>query len=91
METPTILNTKIANLILNGKRTSITGSFPQVKKTEREYRMSGYRTHVGYALFYNGVSYCKKCSDMVVKPYIQSNNGHGYYQCAKCETINYVS
>ena len=68
METPTILNTKIANLILNGKRTSIQGSFPRKKQRVSHVDIE----HVGYALFYNGVSYCKKCSDMVVKPYIQS-------------------
>lgn len=91
METPAISNTKIANLILNGRRTSITGSFPVIKKTEIEYKRSGYITHVGYAPYYNGVSYCKKCADMVVKPYVHSYNGHDYYQCAKCQTFNYVN
>lgn len=87
-ETPTVYNVKIAQLIVNGQCID-TGTFPAMKCKERDYR--GYKTHVGYAPYYSGTCFCKNCADMVVKPYVLSYQGHQYYRCSKCQTINYVN
>jgi len=86
--TPTISNTKIAQLIVNGRPVE-RGSFPAMKSLEKNYK--GYNTHVGYAPFFNGMHYCKGCSELVVKPYVGNYQGHQYYRCFKCQTINYVN
>jgi hypothetical protein len=91
--TPTIENTKIACLSLGGNPIA-RGSFPAMKTLEKSYLKQGYsptRLHVGYAPYYRGTCICKKCYAMVTKPYLANYNGHEYYRCGICETINYVS
>ncbi|HLP05109.1 MAG TPA: hypothetical protein VK152_06745 [Paludibacter sp.] len=89
MMTPCIQTEKIARLIVNDKVQG-RGTFPAMKNLEKQFRSAGYRTHVGYADFYNGTCYCKKCGDIVVKPYTYQYQGHQYYKCGKCETVNFV-
>jgi hypothetical protein len=87
--TPTIHNTKIANLTVNGLRTDITGSFAYVKRVERQYKQNGYKTHVGYARHAKGICYCQNCLAMVDKPYTYMYNGSEYWKCV-CTKINYI-
>lgn len=88
--TPQVSNTKIANLLVNGMRTDITGSFAYVKQVERQYKLNGYKTHVSYARHAKGICYCEKCMAMVVKPYTHLYNGNEYWKCANCNKINYI-
>lgn len=92
MQTPCFDSVKIACITLGGKPIA-RGSFPVMKAQERDLLRQGYskqRLHVGYAPYYNGVVYCKKCSDKVVKPWLSEYEGHKYYTCACCGTLNYI-
>jgi hypothetical protein len=93
MLTPCFDTVKIACLKL-GEKPIDRGTFPLMKIRERELLRQGYskqRLHVGYAPFYSGVCYCRRCAEMVTKPYLAEYDGHQYYRCGKCETINYIN
>ena len=89
--TPTLSTEAIAALSVNG-RLKARGTFPAMKLLEREYKKQGYRTtHVGYAPHFKGICYCKGCQAQITNPYVNQYEGHQYFTCKNCSTINYVN